>query len=188
MKLNANNRQRFLLIAVGVGVLLLALDSLVLTPLTKSWQARAAEIATLKKNVANGRSVKERGTRTQGLWKEMQSQALPKDPAQAEQDLITAFDRWGRASSVELGSIKPQWKQGQSPRGGSGERYSLLECRVDATGSLATLTRFLYEVERSPLALKIESIELTARDNNGQRLSLALLVSGLRLAPLERKS
>lgn len=182
MKLTANHRQRLLLIAVGIGLALLVLDSLVFTPLTKSWRARSAEIATLKKNVAAGRGTIERGPRTENLWKEMQGQALPKDPAQAEQDLISAFDRWGRASNIELGAIKPQWKKGQ------GDRYSLLECRVDATGSLATLTRFLYEVERSPLALRVESIELSARDNNGQRLTLALLVSGLRLTPLERKS
>ena len=50
--------------------------------------------------------------------------------AKAEQELVTAFDRWGRAGGIELGSIKPQWKRGSS------NRYSLLECRVDASGSL----------------------------------------------------
>lgn len=182
MKLNANNRQRLLVILAGAGVLLLVLDSIVLTPLTKSWQARSAEIARLTKNVAAGRGVVERGPLTQRKWREMESQALPRDPAQAEQQLISAFDRWGRESRIELGSIKPQWKRGTS------DRYSVLECRVDASGSLATLTRFLYEVERSPLALRVESMELTTRDPQGQRLSLALMVSGLRLTPLERKS
>lgn len=182
MKLNANNRQRLLVIAAGAGVLLLILDRIVFTPLTNSWHARSAEIVELRKNVAKGRGIRELGPRLERQWKEMQAQALPKDPAQAEQDLISAFDRWGRQSNIELGSIKPQWKRGQ------GDRHSLLECRVDATGSLTTLARFLHEVERSPMALRIESIELTTRDNNGQRLSLALLVSGLRLTPLERKS
>ncbi|MDO8542643.1 MAG: hypothetical protein Q7S40_19560 [Opitutaceae bacterium] len=182
MKLNANNRQRLLAILAGTAVLLLVLDRVLLTPLTKSWQSRSTEITKLTKNVTQGRSVIDRGPRTQSLWKEMEGQSLPKDPAQAEQELISAFDRWGRSSNIELGSIKPQWKRGTS------DRYSLLECRVDATGSLATLMRFLYEVERSPLALRVESVELTTRDPQGQRLTLALLVSGLRLAPLERKS
>lgn len=182
MKLNANNRQKLLMIVAAAGVGLLVLDQLVFTPMLKGWQARTAEIAQLKKSVTGGRGVIERGPRTQGLWKEMQSQALPKDPAQAEQELIAAFDRWGRASSIEVAAIKPQWKRGNK------DQTSLLECRVDATGTLATLTRFLFEVERSPMALRIDSIELSARDNNGQRLSLALLVSGLRMTPLERKS
>jgi Tfp pilus assembly protein PilO len=173
------NRQKLLMILAGGAVLLLVLDSLVVTPLTKTWQARTAEIAKLQKNVTEGRSLIARADRTKALWAEMETQALPADRAKAEQDLITAFDRWGRSNSVELGSIKPQWKRGAT------NRYSQLECRVDATGSLATLSRFLYEVEKSPLALRVDSVELTSRDEQGQKLTLGLLVSGLRLTPLE---
>jgi len=174
-----SQRQRLLMILAGTAVLLLVLDSLVITPLTKGWQARRAEIAKLQKNVTEGRGLIERADRTRALWAEMQTQALPNDAAKAEQDLIAAFDRWGRAANIELGSIKPQWKRGAT------NRYSQLECRVDASGSLATLSRFLYEVEKSTLALRVDSVELTARDDNGQKLSLGLLVSGLRLIPLE---
>lgn len=181
MNLSSANRPRLLMILAGAAILLLVLDSLVFTPLTASWGRRSAEIARLKKNVTEGRGVLERGPRTQALWAEMQEQALPKDAAKAEQDLISAFDRWGRSSRVELGSIKPQWKRGATAR------YSQLECRVDATGSLAALARFLHEVEKSPLALRVESVELTSRDESGQRLALGLLVSGLRLTPLEGK-
>lgn len=181
MKLDANNRQRLLLVLAAAAVLLLVGDSLILAPLMKSWQVRSAEIAKLKKDVARGCTMIESGPRNQKRWTEMQGQALPKDPAQAEQDLISAFDRWGRSSNIELGSIKPQWKRG------SNDRHSLLECRVDATGSLPTLARFLHEVEKSPLALRVEAVELTTRDNLGQKLTLGLMVSGLRLTPLEKK-
>jgi hypothetical protein len=181
MNVSPANRQRLLMILAGGAILLLVLDSVVLTPLTKSWGARQADIARLEKNVTEGRGVIERAPRTLAVWAEMQSHALPKDPAKAEQDLISAFDRWGRATNVELGSIKPQWKRGAS------SRYSQLECRVDATGSLATLSRFLFEVEKSPLALRVDAVELTSRDDLGQKLTLGLLVSGLRLAPLEGK-
>ena len=173
------DRQRWLLILTGVALALLLLDSLVLSPLTGAWQARSAEIARLRKLVSEGESTAARGERTRGLWQEMQGQALPKDPAKAEQDLLTAFDRWGRAGGVEVASIKPQWKRGQT------SQYSLLECRVDVTGSLPALVRFLHEVEKSPLALRIDSLELNARDESGGKLSLGLLVSGLRLVPLE---
>ncbi len=181
MKINANNRQRLLIILATVAVALLIGDSLIVTPLVKSWRSRTAEIAKLKKDVVRGRSLIENGPRNRTRWKEMQDQALPKDAAQAEQDLISAFDRWGRSSNIELSSIKPQWKRGTS------DRNSLLECRVDAIGTLATLSRFLHEVEKSPLALRVEAVELTTRDNGGQKLALGLLVSGLRFAPLEKK-
>jgi Tfp pilus assembly protein PilO len=63
----------------------------------------------------------------------------------------------------------------------------LLECRVDATGAYTSLGRFLFEVEKSPLALRLESIDLSSRDETGQKISLSLVVTGLRLAPLEGK-
>ncbi len=181
MNLAPENRKRLLLILAAVAIVLLIGDSLIFTPLVKNWQARTAEIAKLKKDVREGRSLIERGPRLEAQWKEMQTQSLPKDPAQAEQDLISAFDRWGRASNIELASIKPQWKRGTS------DRYSVLECRVDANGTLSSLARFLYEVEKSPLALRVETVELGARDNNGQKIGLGLVVTGLRFAALEKK-
>lgn len=179
--MNTPNRQRWLVIAAATVVGLLILDRLLLTPLTAHWDRRTAEIARLGKSLAGGRGIVERADRTHQLWNEIQAGALPFDPASAEQTLLSAFDQWGRTAGIELGSIKPQWKRGANPR------YSTLECRIDASGTLATLTRFLYEVEKSPLALRIDSVELAARDDRGQKLSLGLLVSGLRFSPLEAK-
>ena len=61
------DRQRWLLILTGVALALLLLDSLVLSPLTGAWQARSAEIARLRKLVAEGESTAARGERTRGL-------------------------------------------------------------------------------------------------------------------------
>jgi len=57
----------------------------------------------------------------------MQANSLPKEPALAEQDVISAVARWGSANNVELarsGAVEARRH----------DRYSLLECRVDATG------------------------------------------------------
>ncbi|HVS51005.1 MAG TPA: hypothetical protein VHD62_01525 [Opitutaceae bacterium] len=182
MKINLPQRQRTLAIIAGAAVALYILDAAVIEPLRTIWQLHSTEIARLQTSVNNGRNLIARAAQLDRVWGEMQANALPKDPAQAEQDVISAFDRWGRANNIELASIRPQWKRGAT------DRYSLLECRVDATGTLATLSHFLYELERSPLALRVDSVELTSRDESGQKLSLGLIVSGLRLSPLERKT
>jgi len=181
MNLNVPNRQRLLLILAGAAIALLILDSVVFTPLTNTWQAHSLEIVKLRKLVDDGRNTIARGAQTERAWAEMQTNSLPKDAAQAEQDVISAFDRWGRANNIEISGFRPQWKRGAT------DRSSLLECRVDAVGTLATLSRFLYELEHSPLALRVDSVELTARDESGSKLGLGLVVSGLRLAPLEKK-
>ena len=175
------NRQKLLLIGAAVVVGLWVLDSVLVTPLNNHWKARSKEMATLQKSIDAGRSVIARAAHTQARWAEMQAGALPKDSATAEQQVLSAFDEWGRITGAELASIKPQWRRGTS------DRYSLLECRVDASGSLSTLTRFLHEVEKSPLALRIDALELVSRDEAGGRLTLGLTVSGLRLSAMEVK-
>ncbi len=182
MNTNLPPRQRLLVILTATMVALYILDAAVIEPLYNLWRTHSAEIAALQKKVADGRNLIVRGPQLERTWADMQANALPKDAAQGEQDVLSAFDRWGRATSVELGAIRPQWKRGAT------DRYSLLECRVDTTGSLATVSRFLYELERSPLALRVDSIEVSSRDDGGQKLTLALVISGLRFSPLERKS
>jgi len=178
--MNPAQRQRFLVITAGAALALLVADRIIFTPLTQHWQHRRQEVAALQARLAEGRSLIARGDRLQSRWGEMQRTALPKDAAQAEQQVISAFDRWGRSAGVELGSIKPQWKKGGS------DRSSLIECRVDATGSLATVARFLYEIERSSLPIRIETAELASRDESGQRVSVNLTVTGLRMTALEK--
>lgn len=176
-----SQRQRLLFLVAGVGILLLILDRIAFTPLVTLWRAHTAEITRLESSVVNGASLIDRAQSLQQTWADMQARALPKDPSQAEQDLISALDRCRRTSGIELGSIKPQWKRGTT------DRSSHLECRVDATGSLATLGRFIYEVEKSTLALRLDSLALSTRDETGQKIALELVVSGLRLTPLEGK-
>jgi len=181
MNLNIPNRQRWLLIIAGAGILLLILDQIVFTPLGDAWEAHSAEIARLQTSVSEGRGLITRGPRLQQLWTQMRSQTLPRDPAESEHDLIAGFENWSRTAGVELGSVKPRWKHGET------DDNSLLECSLDATGTMAGLSRFLYELERTPMALHVESTELLSRDDSGQKITLNLLVTGLRLSPLEGK-
>ena len=112
-------------------------------------------------------------------WESMRTNTLPTDISAAENQMWRAFDRWSQDSRIGISSIKPTWKRGN-------ENYMTVECRADAFGSMSTITRFLYEVEKDSLALKVEAIELTTRDNSGQQLSLGLQISGLVLNPPEQ--
>jgi hypothetical protein len=181
MKINLPNRQLLLIKIAAAGLGLLILNAVVISPLGDLWTEHADEIARLKTSVADGRSLIGRGPSLQRHWADMQAGALPRDPAQSEHDVIANFETWSRATGVDLGSVKLLWKHGAT------DDTSLLECRLDATGTLAALSRFLFEVERSPLALRVESNELLSRDDSGQRLTLSLIATGLRLSPLEAK-
>ena len=177
--MNINNRQQLLTVLAIAVIVIWAGDKLVLSPLTASWQARAGRIRELTKQVNQGSVLLLREQSIRGRWDSMRTNTLPSETSIAENELLKAFERWSQDSRISITSIKPQWKR-------DADDYMTLECRADAFGSMATLTRFLYEVEKDPLALKVEVVEISSRDNDGQQLTLGLQVSGLLLHPLEQ--
>lgn len=182
--LDGPGRQRLLIIVTSIIVGLWVGDNLVLSPLVKAWNGRSDRIVRLRKQVADGEQLLRRESGKDGIrtrWQEMQSNALPSSVSQAEGRMLGAFDRWSRDSQISVSSVKPQWKR-------TADDYASLECRVDATGSLSAITRFIYEIEQDPLGMKVDIVELNSRDNNGAQLSLGLQVNGLVLNPTDHTS
>lgn len=168
-------RQQLLgLIAIGI-VALLAADRLLYTPLSQSWKARAARVAELKRSVTDGADLLEREASLRARWDSMRTNTLSGEVSAAENQMLKAFDRWSQESRVGISSIRPQKR--------TSDDFETMECRVEAFGDLPALTRFLYEIENDPLGLKLELVEITARDTSGEQLTLGLQVSGLYLNP-----
>jgi Tfp pilus assembly protein PilO len=171
------NRQRLLVIVTLSALGLFVADRLVFGPLTTSWKARSERIADLRKQVTDGSLLLQRENSLRARWSQMSTNTLPTNPSLAEQQLLKAVDAWAQESHVSVTGITPQWK------GDEDDHYQTLDCQVDTTGDLAALSRFLYDMEKNPMALKLESVELTSRDNTGQELTMNVRVSGLVLAP-----
>jgi Tfp pilus assembly protein PilO len=170
------NRQKLLVIVAVTAVGLFVADKIVLGPLGDAWTARSKEIEKLQKKVDDGRQLVKRRDSLTRKWSEMRTNALPNNTSMAEQTLLRAFDRWAQRSSLTLTSLSPQWKH-------DSEDYVTLDCRVEASGNLDRISRFLYELESDPLAVKLESLEISARDTDGQQLALGVQVSALVLVP-----
>lgn len=184
--MNLNKRQQLLALAAIALVGLFIADKLLFTPLTASWKTRSARIAKLKDQVRDGEStvkqelsVRKRwdNIRTNTLaWETLQTKPLAAVKPEAESQMLKAFERWSQAGGVSVSSIRPQWKEVE-------DDYKTLECRADVAGSLSAITRFLFQIERDPLGVKVDSLELTTRNSEGSQLALVLQVSGLLLNP-----
>jgi Tfp pilus assembly protein PilO len=174
--MNLNKRQQFLAILAIVAVGLFVADRLVFTPLTNSWKARSERIARLKEQVRDGTATLKRATALREQWAMMSTNTLPNAKPEAESRMLKAFERWSQVGGVSVSSIRPQWKEAE-------DDYKTLECRADVSGSLSSIAHFLYQIERDPLGVKVDSMELTARDNEGSQLALVIQVSGLLLNP-----
>jgi hypothetical protein len=169
------NRQKILLIGACVVIGLWVGDSFIIEPLINSWKARAAYIEKMRGQVATGTYVLSRGSSIQGQWDIMRTNALPSNVSLAQAQLLRSFDRWERSSGITRVSIKPNWKQE--------DNYMTLECRADYTGDMSRVRSFLYEIEKDPLGVKIEDVEISTHDDSGRTLALGVQLSGLMLNP-----
>lgn len=176
--MKTKNRQQLLALLAAAGVALFLADRLVVSPLLAGWKERSAQIAQLRKSVTQGEQLVRRSDRIRDRWDSMRTNTLPDEVSAAENQVLKAFERWSDDSRISISGIKPQWKR-------TDDDFMTLECRADAYGSIHDLTRFLHSLEKDPLALRVESVEITSRDETGQQLALAIQVSGLLLNPQE---
>jgi Tfp pilus assembly protein PilO len=172
--METKNREKLLLILTGGCLLLFILNWLAISPLIASWHRRSDHIAALRKSLADGAMLLRRGDSIRGQWDRMSTNTLSSTPTVAERQLFDAFDHWVRSSGVTEGSFKPQLKD-------TDDNYSVMECRADVTGNLQSIMSFLTSVEKDPLGIRLQSLELTSRDENGQQLTLGLEMDGLLL-------
>ena len=174
------NRQQFLVALTIVVAGLFVAVNFIVTPLAGWWSARQAQIRELRVQVTDGIQMIKAETRTRNRWVDMQANALPANTSLAEQQLFKAVDEWSHSSGAEVTSLMPQWKNDST-------NYLTLSCRVETGGEIGTLSRFLYTLEKGPMALKVDSLELTSRDAAGQQLTLGLEINGLALLPHDHK-
>jgi hypothetical protein len=174
------NRQQVLAIVAGAVVALFIADKVIIDPLINSWKQRTKQIAELRKKVDDGRSLVRRETSLRSRWEQMRTNTLPNNSSLAEQQVLKAVDRWCQDSRITPTAISSQWKH-------DAEEYMTVEYRVEASGNLPTVARFLYDIEKDPMALRLQGVEISSHDNNGQQLSLGLQLSGLVLTPGEPK-
>ena len=182
MTVTVKNRQQLLTIVAVAVVTLFAADKLLLTPLANWWNSRSKSIAALRKQVQDGNQLVRREQSLRARWEDMRANTLPNNPSAAEQQVLKAVDRWAQDSRIVTTSISDQWKH-------DADDYSTLQCRVEASGNLNTIVKFLYDIEKDPMALKLDTVEISSssHDSEGQQLSLGLQISGLTLTGESRR-
>jgi hypothetical protein len=177
--MNPAQRQRLLTVVTLAAVGLYIADLVVFTPLGRLWSERSARIATLRRQVSDGRALIQRESGLRDRWNQLRTNALPAEPSQAEQRLLRACDEWARSSGAQIVDRMPQWK-------GDEAAYQVLRCRLETSGSLSSLAQFLQRMEQGPLAVKLDSLQLMSRDPAGRQLTLGLQINGLVLNTLAK--
>ncbi len=170
------NRQQLLTVLAIAAVVLFAADRLVLTPLKGVWDARSERVTKLRNEITEGKSLIAREQIIRRRWEMIRHNSLPNNQTATQQKVYNAINQWAQDSGSTVTATTPQWKQ-------DADDYMTYDCRVDASGDISSLSKFLYDLESDPMALKLELVELASRDKTGKQLGLSLEFSGLVLTP-----
>jgi len=174
------SRQQLLTMAAIALVALFVADKVLYAPLSQFWSDRSKTIGELREHVTRGKNMIDREDALRATWERMRTNTLPADESVAEEKVLKAFRQWERDSRVTITSISPQSKH-------DSDDYMTIQCRIEASGTIDNMNRFLYDLEKDPMALKLELVELSSHDTEGQQLLLGLQVSGLILSPPAQK-
>ncbi len=174
------NRQDFLVALTIAAVGLFVAVNFVFTPLQGWWSARQTTVRDLREKVRDGNQLIKREAGIRGHWDGMRTNALPASTSQAEQQFLKALDNWSRDSGAEITSLMPQWKNDST-------NYMTLDCRVETAGDLGALSKLIYDVEKGPMAVRLDSVELSSHDTSGQQMTLGLEINGLALITNDKK-
>jgi Tfp pilus assembly protein PilO len=174
------NRQDFLVLLTIAVVGLFVGVNFIFSPLQDWWSARQTQVRDLRAKVKDGNQLIKREAGIRSHWDGMRTNALPASTSQAEQQFLKALDNWSRESGVTITSLMPQWKNDST-------NYLTLDCRVETAGDLGALSKLIYDVEKGPMAVRLDSVELSSHDTSGQQMTLSLEINGLALITNDKK-
>jgi Tfp pilus assembly protein PilO len=175
-----NNRQDFLVVLTVAVVILAVTVNFIIPPIAGWWSDRQKQIRDLRDEVRDGTQMIRREDVIRKNWEDKQANALPSNVSDAEQQFLKAMDAWSRDSGAKITTVMPQWKSDST-------NYMTLDCRVESEGDLGALSRFIYDIERGPMAVRLDSVELSAHDNEGQMMTLGMELNGLALLQNNKK-
>lgn len=167
-----SKREKLMALAAGATVAVLVLDWVVLTPILDRRAELQAERDKLVAELTEAQSLFQRQRLLGRTWREMLDAGLAAGLAQAESQMLHGLKDWSQESGLALSSVKP---------GKVVERGGLLEMSFQAagTGPMGAVARFLWRIETAPLPVRIQQVQLGARNEGVDALSLQVSLSVL---------
>lgn len=176
-----SKREKYIAAATIITVAILVLDWYVLTPVLGRQASLEAEQQTLLGDLAQANALFKRRVLLGRKWRELLDAGMGRGVAEAESQVLHALRDWSQESRLTLTSLKPEKVA---------ERGDLLEMSFQAagTGPMSAIARFLWRIETARIPIRIERLQLGARREGADDLSLQLNVSSLCLPPARQPS
>jgi type II secretion system (T2SS) protein M len=171
-----SKREKF----IGIGVLsalsLFALDSLLIEPYWSSRSDLLAQQDKAQQQIDDNNSLFSRQHRLLKVWRDIQQGGLRPDAEQAESLAHHALLDWAQDSGVNIDSLgKPEI----TPLG----KFQVIKLNINATGTMAQISNLLWALETAKIPMRVHELQLSARREGTDDLTIRLMISTLCLPP-----
>jgi len=170
--MDLSRRERNIAIAALATVLILLLDRYAVTPIMAGLERGAAEKAALTEELREAQSLFKRQRLHAARWRKMLDSGLKRKPEEAESAIFHALRGWSKQSGLSLSAVKP---------GKTDDQPDLVRIsfQVTAAGRMKAVAKFLWLIETASVPIRIEQLQLGARKDGEDDLSLQLKLSSI---------
>jgi len=175
-----SKRERMILIAAIIAVVMLVADRFVVGPVSARREEIKARKLKLQAELENAQLLFTRQKLMERKWKTLLSDGLRND-AEAESKIARALDEWSKEAMLTLSSVKPE-------RVASDKGLKEMTFVVAGMGTLEAVSRFLWQIETAPMPIKVVDMQVGSTNETGQSMSLQLRLSALCLGSEQKPS
>jgi Tfp pilus assembly protein PilO len=175
-----SKRERMILIAAIAAVAMLIGDKFIIGPISKRREEIKTQKLDLQTQLENAQILFSRRKLMERKWKTLLSDGLRND-AEAESKIARALDEWSKDAMLTLSSVKPE-------RVASDKGLKEMTFVVAGMGTLESVSRFLWQIETTPMPIKVKDMQIGSTNETGQSMSLQLRLSALCLGSEQKAS
>lgn len=179
MKLNPRERFIAVLTALVLGAAMIYL--IVLSPLLARLDEADRQISDANTQLAKANDLFKNDLAARKRWKEMSGGGLKTDASASEGQLLDRVRDAAQNARLSVQSLKPAPAERVSG-------FNRITLRVNATGSMSQIARFLHDLRGSKMPLRILDLQVSSRkagtDDLAIQLSVATIFEG---APTAQK-
>lgn len=163
-------RERKIMMLTVAAIFILVLNQYVLSPVLRKRSETRQARQDIAAQVEQSLTALDRKKVLQQRWTQMQDNGLGTDVQKAEAMVYRCIEDASARSGLELGSIQPDRL---STEGKLGE----IDFVLSGTGSMASVTRFLWSLETPQIPLKIKSYQLGSKNETAEDMTIQIELS-----------
>ena len=172
-----SNRERTVGVLTVAVLGILALDRVVLNPLMAKRNEIDAKTRTVREDLDRVYELSGRRREMGQTWREMVAGGLKTDASEAESQVLQALEGWGREARLNVTMLKQESTEKLKP-------YQVINFRVSGSGTMESVSRFIFKVQQSKMPLRISDMTVTSKkEGTSDELTVTLGVSTIFLPP-----